>query len=125
MKNPKISTLNKVVYIWRRHDMEKRKTLSQKTDRDCFIGQINCMKEFLKIMNKGDAEELLEHMKYNCGYLLNMYLSIKDKKDKREAFRVFSEYINSLEWEEGDKIFEEIFYKDHTKFSLRNVSNNE
>lgn len=118
LKDPKISTLNKIVYIWQRHESDKDRTLSQRRNLDCLLGQISCMKEFMRIMKKRNSEELMEHIKYNCGYLLKIYLSIEDKDDGHKGFKVLNEYINSLEWKEDDKIFKEIFLKNHTKFCI-------
>jgi glycosyltransferase involved in cell wall biosynthesis len=123
LKNPRINTLDEIVYIWQRHrkDKDKGKSLSQSGDLECFIGQINCMKEFVRILGEKGHKELDEHIKYSCKYLLDLYSNIDNRIEQKEAYPIFSDYLQNLEWEKNDSIYNEIF-SEHTEFN--NISKN-
>lgn len=114
--NPKVKVINNYVYNWLRHESDLSPSLTHIKDHTIFDAQVKCMIEFKKKlydkMNYDDRQQLLDHLRYSCIYLLNI---IDNCDNSKCDFEKFNNFVNSLEFEKHQKLYKEIFKREWSK----------
>ncbi|MDO5568556.1 MAG: glycosyltransferase family 2 protein [bacterium] len=111
--NPKVKVINNYVYNWLRHENDLSPSLTHIKDHTIFDAQVKCMIEFKKRLydkiDYKDRQQLLDHLRYSCIYLLN----IKDNCDNSKCdFEKFNDFVNLLEFGNNQKLYKEIFKRE-------------
>src|SRR5574344_196782 len=113
LANPKFKVVSKSIYNWIRHDTDSNSTLTHQTTKDRFYNQVDCMRKFLEVLmnniSKKDKELLLDHLRYSCIYLMEIYTSIDDKTCKPDKLY---ELANLLEFNKYKDLYKKIFNKE-------------
>ena len=117
--NPRFKVISKSIYNWIRHDTASTATLTHLPTKDRFYNQVNCMKRFLELLiNNVSSEErelLLDHLRYSCVYLMEIYKEVEDNTCKLD---VLLEFANLLEFDKNKELYKEIF---NEEWSDKNV----
>lgn len=111
--NPKVKVISNYIYNWIRHDTDTNSTLTHQKTNDRFYNQVKCMIDFYNILiNKVSLDEkelLLDHLRYSCFYLMDIYKSINDDTCTLD---ILYELTNKLEFNNNKELYKEIFDKE-------------
>ena len=110
--NPRFKVISESIYNWIRHDTAVDATLTHLPTKDRFYSQVNCMKSFLKLLiNEVSPEEkelLLNHLRYSCVYLMEIYKKVNDDTCNLD---LLLEFADLLEFDKNKELYSEIFNK--------------
>ena len=110
--NPKFKIIPECIYNWIRHDTSVDATLTHLHTKDRFYNQVKCMNGFYELLiNDVSSEErelLLEHLRYSCIYLMDIYNEVDDKTCNLASLL---EFANLLEFDKNQDLYKKIFNK--------------
>jgi glycosyltransferase involved in cell wall biosynthesis len=109
LAKPKTAVIREIVYQWQRHETDRRATLTHSASLGDLLQLLESWNTFLDKMTPLYGDDVREHARAACPYLLDRIENIRDFDDREKALSALKPLLRRMGWEASPLRFAKLF----------------